>query len=236
MDKSKNLKRKTGPNTENFIDELKWKLVGNLGKWLIEFICCTIRVEIIGFENVESLISSRKFIFAVWHSRLILTSHLYKGQDGTVLVSRSKDGEFAARILQSQGHKTVRGSSKKRGLRALLKLIKNLKENEKPGLIVPDGPTGPRFVVKPGIVLLAKGTGFPIIPITYSGKHIKIFSSWDRFILPLPFTKCRVVYGAPVSVPMDADRDIEVTCKKQLEKELCRITSDADRYFGHDIK
>ncbi len=114
-------------------------------------------------------------------------------------------------------------------------MIRNLKENEKPGLIVPDGPTGPRFKVKPGIVLLAKGTGFPVIPITYSGNRIKIFSSWDRFILPLPFSKCRVVYGEPVYVPRDADREEESRCTAQLEAELCRITYDADRYFGHNI-
>ncbi len=229
------MKRRIGADFKNFLDVLKWRCIGILGKYLIDLVCFTIRVEIKGFENVRPLISSRKFIFAVWHSRLILISYLCKGQDGTALVSRSKDGEFAARILHSQGHETVRGSTNKRGLRALLKLIRSLKENKKPGLIVPDGPTGPRFKVKQGIILLAKGTGFPVIPITYSGKRIKIFSSWDRFILPFPFTKCRVVYGEPVYVSRDANKEEEARCTVRLEEELCRITCDADRHFGHHI-
>jgi lysophospholipid acyltransferase (LPLAT)-like uncharacterized protein len=151
------------------------------------------------------------------------------------MVSKSKDGELAARIIQKQGHEAVRGSTKKGGLHALSILIKKIKEENKPGLIVPDGPQGPRCKVQPGIVILAKKTGYPIVPFSYSAKKIKIFASWDRFILPLPFTKCRAVYGAPIYVPQDADKNEKKKRLMLLENELNRITSDVDRYYGHNI-
>lgn len=217
------------------ITEIKWNLVGIFGKLFVDLLFATTRIESVGFENVRQLVSSRKFIFAIWHSRILLVSYLYKGTDASILVSQSGDGEIIARILQKQGHETIRGSTKKGGLRALAGLIKRLREREKFGVMIPDGPQGPRFKVQPGIIILAKKTGNPILPISYSAGKIKVFSSWDRFILPHPFTTCRVVYGVPIYVPADADKSEETRCLLRLEDELRRITFDADRYFSHSI-
>ena len=215
--------------------ELKWNLIGALGKLFIDLLFATARIERIGLENVRDLISSRRFIFAIWHSRILLPSYLYKGADAAILVSRSGDGEIIARILQKQGHETIRGSTSKGGLRALAGLIRRLRDGAKFGVIIPDGPQGPRFRIQPGIVILAEKTECPIIPISYSAKRIKAFNSWDRFILPYPFTKCRVVYGEPVRVPPDADERQRSQCLLRLEAELRRITFDADRHFHHRL-
>ncbi len=220
---------------KNIIDEIKWNLVGILGKSFIDLLFWTTQIESVGYDNIRSIISSRKFIFAFWHSRILLLSYIYKGWDAAILVSQSKDGEIIARVLQRQGHETIRGSSSRGGIRALARQIKCLKEKNRLGVVIPDGPQGPRFKAQPGVITLAKKTGYPIVPITYSAKKIKVFSSWDRFILPYPFTKCRVVYGDPLYVPKEAGRDEENVCRLRLEKELRRITFDADKYFGHSI-
>ena len=217
------------------ITEIKWNLVGIFGKLFVDLLFATTRIESVGFENVRQLVSSRKFIFAIWHSRILLVSYLYKDTDASILVSQSGDGEIIARILQKQGHETIRGSTKKGGLRALAGLIKRLREREKFGVMIPDGPQGPRFKVQPGIIILAKKTGNPILPISYSAGKIKVFSSWDRFILPHPFTTCRVVYGVPIYVPWDVDKSEETRCLVRLEDELRRITFDADCHFDHSI-
>jgi lysophospholipid acyltransferase (LPLAT)-like uncharacterized protein len=127
------------------ITEIKWNLIGIFGKLFVDLLFATTRIESVGFENVRQLVSSRKFIFAIWHSRILLVSYLYKGTDASILVSRSGDGEIIARILQKQGHETIRGSTKKGGLRALAGLIKRLREREKFGVMIPDGPQGPEI-------------------------------------------------------------------------------------------
>jgi lysophospholipid acyltransferase (LPLAT)-like uncharacterized protein len=149
-------------------------------------------------------------------------------------VSASDDGEYVARIIEKQGHRPIRGSTTKGGLRALAAMIRQLNQGH-PGVVIPDGPQGPRFKVQPGVITLAKKTGCSIVPISYSAKKIKIFNSWDRFILPYPFTRCRVIFGDLVYVPENADRNTELRCQLQLENELRRITADADAHFGHII-
>ncbi len=223
-------------DSKTWMTELKLWFIGVAGRLFISALFCTIKVELVGFEKIKELFDNRKFIFAVWHSRLLLFCNLYKDQDGTILISRSKDGEIAARIVKRLGHHVIRGSASRGGLKAALEMIRNLKEEEKPGLIIPDGPRGPRFKVKQGVITMAKETGYPIIPISYSGKKIKIFNSWDRFILPYPFTKCRAVYGEPVYVPKEADKEEEERCREAVEKELRRITSETDSYYNHHIE
>ncbi len=215
--------------------DLKWWLVGWLGKGLVDLICSTMRIRTIDFKKVRAEIESRRFIFAFWHSRILMISYLYKGWGGAILVSKSKDGEIIAQILQRQGHETIRGSSSRYGVRALARLIKALREEIHPGGVVPDGPRGPRFKVQPGVIALAKKTGYPIVPVSYSAQKIKIFSSWDRFILPYPFTEGRVIYGTPISVPEDIDQDEEEAYRRKLEIELNQITKRVDRYYYHII-
>jgi hypothetical protein len=213
--------------------EIKWELVGILGKFFIDILYYTTNTELRGFEKVRPIINSRKFIWAVWHSRMLLLNYLTKGSEGTAMVSGSEDGEFVARILKRQGHEAIRGSTTRGGIKALSSLIKKLKEKQRPSIIIPDGPQGPRFKVKLGIIILARETGYPILPFSYSAKRMKVFASWDRFILPYPFTKCLGIYGNPFFVPKDAGKDDLMRYRNLLEKELGRLTLEADSYFNH---
>lgn len=216
-------------------DELKWNLVGLFGKWLIDLLFIGSRIELVGLDGIRPLIDSRKIIFTFWHSRILLISYVYKGLNAVTLVSRSDDGEIIARVLHRQGQFSVRGSTGKGGLRALAKQIKLLKTTGNPGAVIPDGPQGPCCKVQPGVIALAQKTGFAIVPITYSARRIKVFNSWDRFILPRPFTRCRVIYGEPIHIESDAGTSILECYRKLLETELCRITTEADGFFGHHI-
>jgi len=214
---------------------LKWWLVGWLGKGLTDLICSTIRIRTIDFDKARAEIESGRFIFAFWHSRILMLSYLYKRLGAAILVSKSKDGEIIAQILKRQGHKTIRGSTSRHGVRALARLIKALKEEICPGVVVPDGPRGPRFRVQPGVITLAQKTGYPIVPLSYSAERIKIFASWDRFMLPCPFTEGRVIYGTPISVPCKVDAETKEVYRANLEAELNRITKFVDLYYGHAI-
>jgi len=214
---------------------LKWWLAGWLGKGLVDLICGTMRIRTVDLDKARAEIQSKRFVLAFWHSRLVAISYLFQGWGGAILVSSSEDGEIMAQILQRQGHKTIRGSTSRHGVRAMTRLIKALKEEVRPGAVVPDGPRGPRFKVQPGVITLARKTGYPVVPISYSAKRIKIFASWDRFILPYPFTEGRIIYGRPVSVSSRLGVEEQEVCRVRLEEELNRITRKVDRYYGHDI-
>lgn len=220
------------PSASSRLTEMKWRLVGILGKGVIDILFAASPVETVGYNRVADLIASKRFIAAVWHSRILLPCYLYQGWTGVTMVSRSADGEIIARILRRQGYTPVRGSSRRGGKQALAEMIRRMEANPQPAVIIPDGPRGPRFRVQPGVITLAQQTGYPIIPITYAARRAKVFRSWDRFILPPPGTRCRMIYGEPLIVPpVIRQSAVEVYCKR-LERELNAITADADARFG----
>lgn len=216
------------------LSELKWRLIGLLGKGIVTAIFATSRIDTDGYDDPAAVLRSGNIIGAIWHSRILIFSYLFQGWGGAILVSASDDGEIIARILERQGHEPIRGSTTRGGLRAMAALIKRVK-NGRHACITPDGPQGPRFQVQPGIITLAKKTGAPIIPMTYSARHAKILPSWDRFMLPRPFTRCRVIYGEPIRVPTDAT-PVEQECLRiRLERILRDITDRADADFGRHV-
>jgi hypothetical protein len=214
---------------------LRWWLIGWLGKGLVDLICGTMRISVVDSEKARADIASRRFILAFWHSRITLISYLYKGWGGVVLVSSSEDGEIIAQILQRQGHKTIRGSTSRHGVQAMTRLIKALREETRPGVVVPDGPRGPRFRVQAGVITLAQKSGYPIVPVSCSFERMKVFASWDRFVFPFPFTHGRVIYGTPLYVPAGLDSKERESYRFMLEKELNQITRTVDDYYGHRI-
>ncbi len=211
---------------------LKWWLIGFFGKGLIDLVGRTMKIRIIDFEKVKGEISSKRFILAFWHSRIVVVSYMFTGWDGIALVSRSEDGEIISQILQRQGHETIRGSTSRHGVRALAQLIKKLKEKVRPVAMIPDGPRGPRFKAQPGVITLAQKTRYPIVPVSYSAKRLKVFSSWDRFILPYPFNHGCLIYGNPLIIPYKLKPEAREVYRVKLEKELNRITKEADEYYN----
>jgi len=172
-------------------------------------------------------------IYCVWHNRLALCLLPYYGyvkkRNQTpglaALVSASKDGGFLASILECFRVEPVRGSSSRRGPQALLELT-SWAERGYDLAITPDGPRGPRYVVQEGAIALAQVTGFPIIPASYSlGWKIQV-RSWDRFQVPLPFSRCDLVLGKPIWVPREGSDAEREALRQELERALKEISRD----------
>lgn len=214
----------------------KWRFIGLAGKTLIDLLFNWSPIEVRGRQRIQPLFDSGRWIGVFWHSRILLVSYAHKGFGASIMVSNSDDGEIIAQILQRQGQSTIRGSTNKGGMRALVQIKKNMQSSQKPAAVVPDGPQGPRHKVQPGVIVLAKNTGLPILPITYSAKHRKVFDSWDRFILPLPATPCIIKYGRPIKVRTGAGQNWLGHYTTEVENELNRITAEADAHFGHRFK
>ncbi len=168
-------------------------------------------------------------IFALWHGDFIPVMHYARRSKVCVVVSRSPDGEILARILRAWGYRTVRGSNTRGGARAVIDLARVVGRGGDAAIAV-DGPKGPRHVVKSGIVLLAKVTGCPIVPLGVGMSRFVQFRSWDRFRAPLPLCRAVVMAGDPVQVPADAS-DEELERKRvELEEAMLRLGDTAESF------
>jgi lysophospholipid acyltransferase (LPLAT)-like uncharacterized protein len=204
-----------------------------LGRGLVRGLGATLRVREFRSPQLDALWrAGRPVIYAVWHGRILMLPYLYGRRGVHVLTSRSRDGEVLSRFVQGFGVRVVRGSSSRGGARALLTLARLVREDGAEILVVPDGPRGPRHVAQPGAVLLAKMTGVPVVPVGLAAVPGSVLRSWDAFLVPYPFARTVVVFGHPISVPEDADRDLLERKRGELEAALREITAAADRAAG----
>ncbi len=172
----------------------------------------------------------RYLIGAFWHQRLLMMPFIpFRGGAG-MLISQHLDGEFITRAVKPFGIDSVRGSTTRGSLSALRGMVRYY-QNGGNLAITPDGPQGPRHQVQMGVIELAKQTGAPLFPVAYGASRKKVFNSWDHFILPLPFSKVVYLWGEPILVPRDSDREEMERKRLELEDRLLRITEEADRLF-----
>ena len=197
--------------------------------WLFKLWVRTIRFEPKGCtEFVEFNKQGQPLVVALWHGEIFpvtayghtLTAHL------VTFVSQSKDGEVIARMLERIGHTTVRGSSTRGGVRALLKAKRIMEKENRMAVFTIDGPKGPRHKAKDGVIFLAQRAGAKIVPLRAYPIRKKVFEkSWDRFVLPMPFTRCPVYIGEPMAV----------TTEKLTEEVMARETARLEARM-HELK
>lgn len=207
---------------------LKFTVLPPLGALVIRGIKGTMRLEQRGHEPVDALYrEGRSIILAFWHAQQLMIPFGYRGPGSHVLISQHGDGEIIARIIARFGHDAVRGSSTRGGAGALRALIK-LGRSGKDVVVTPDGPKGPRHVAKLGVIQLAKATGLPIVPLGFGCSKKKLFSSWDRFMVPYPFSRGLFLWGAPIWVSREADEAALEAARVELESALNRLTAEAE--------
>ena len=220
--------------------------VRNAGCWIIaqyiRLVWATGRWEVRNQAVPQAFWAERKpFIMSFWHGRMLVLPALWP-QSARIhmLISMHRDGELIANAIGYFGHGTVRGSSPKPGsdrdkggLAALRTMLKALKAGEYVG-ITPDGPRGPRMRASDGIVTVAKVSGVPIIPCAFGAKRRWVLGSWDRFIIPLPFTRGVVVWGEPLAIPRDASPAELESARLKVEAALNAVANAADEAMGVD--
>lgn len=160
-----------------------------LANFVVNVLLKTVRIEIINKKSIEQFEKDKKnFIAAFWHGSMVIGWYLHRNKNFAALVSKSKDGDVLAHILQKWNYKVLRGSSNVGGKEALEIMINLLKQNYS-FAITPDGPTGPIYKMKAGAVVSSKKTGVPLVLIGIGCKNKIEFKSWDRFEFPKPFFK-----------------------------------------------
>ncbi len=211
------------------LQKIKYFLVGVLGSIVIRFLFSTMRIKEIPDGYYENLERRGKYaIYAFWHAHMLLPAYVGKNRNVKVLISQHRDGEYIAQIVQRLGYGVARGSTTRGGAKALLRMIKKIKEESISLAITPDGPKGPRFVAQSGAILLGQKTQYPIIPVMiYLEKYWEL-PSWDRFCIPKPFSKARIFYGNHILVPSKLEKQEMEEYRVSLENELLRLENEAE--------
>lgn len=172
-----------------------------------------------------------RYIYAFWHEAILYMAGRYGHHSNVaVLISQHADGELIAGVVQRLGMKTVRGSTARSGVVALLKMLEAAHRGHL--AITPDGPRGPRREVQLGSIFLASRTGFPIVPIGVSYHHAWYAKSWDRFGVPYPFSRAAGIAGEPLVVPAHLSRDAMQEYALELKRRMNQATDHATQWVN----
>ncbi|MBI4409710.1 MAG: lysophospholipid acyltransferase family protein [Gemmatimonadetes bacterium] len=212
---------------------LRYALAGRSGQLLLDALLGTARFEVQGAQHYrEQLRAGRPVIFVLWHGRLVPLTYLHRHQGIATLISRSEDGEYIARVVEHWGYLTVRGSSTRGGDAALRQIVRHGRAGRSLAF-TPDGPRGPRQKLKSGVLVAAQLTGMPIIPLAAATSRGWWFEGWDRFLIPKPFARIHVAYGAPRVVARGARPHELQRSALELEAELNRLMEMVDARAAH---
>jgi lysophospholipid acyltransferase (LPLAT)-like uncharacterized protein len=199
------------------------------GYLVIRLICPTLRLRIEMEPDVPSDgRHAEPIIWCFWHRCVIPASYHFRDNQIAVMTSRSFDGEYIARIIGKFGYSAVRGSSSRGAVGALIGMRRELELNH-PVAFTIDGPRGPRYVAKPGPVLLAKKTGRPIGCFYVAVEKAWVLNSWDRMVIPKPFSPAVLYATSPIHVAADADDAQMTACHAQMQSGLERCMEKAEK-------
>jgi len=214
------------------------KLLVRLVWFLVKSLISTYRVEVKNSElreKAKKINPKGSFVFAVWHEQVVsvMTGHAWS-EPYLALSSRSKDGDYAAYVSEKMGFVAVRGSSRRKnidkgGKEALQEYIQKVNQGISGGMTV-DGPRGPRQKCKPGVIIVAKETGAPVLPVAAFADRYWEFNSWDKFKIPKPFAKITMIYAEPILVNPEASPELIEEICHQVSTSLKQIELD---HYGH---
>ncbi len=183
------------------------------------------KLEIQNKDCLLKMMAKGQILFAFWHGRQFIPLNPHRNKNVALLISKSKDGDLSSNVMSRLGYKVFRGSSNRGGAKALVELIKALKEGYNIGFAV-DGPRGPIYEAKPGLLFLAQKKQLPIILVASSAKKFWKLKAWDEFLIPKPFTKIFIRYSGPFIIKNDDNLEEKL---KIFTKELKELQEALDR-------
>ena len=200
-------------------------LISFLAANLIRGLRATVKLRHHGDERLRDWERrGERFILAFWHRHLLLMPYSYRGKRISVLVSQSQDGELIARTVARLGIDSSRGSSSRGGAAGMRSILRKAAEGWDIAF-TPDGPRGPLREVQPGVILAAAATGLPIQPVALAATRRKELRSWDRFVVPMPFSTVHFVYGEPLAVERRGDLE---AAGAELKRRLDAAEGEAE--------
>jgi len=192
----------------------------------------TLRYEVLGWQHAEQVYAAKKqCIWAFWHRVIIPVAWWARNRGIVVMNTTAFDGRWTRQVIEWLGFGTAQGSSSRGGLRGLAVMARRLDEGLDCAFTI-DGPRGPRYVAKPGPVMLARKTGCPILVFHVGVERGKTFEkTWDHFLLPRPFSRTLMLFGTPIYVPKDASSELMEAKHAEMQRELERVRDIAENWF-----
>src|SRR5438552_14615616 len=193
----------------------------------------TLRFEVLGWHHAEKVYAAKKqCIWAFWHRVIIPIVWWYRNHGVVVMNTTAFDGQWTRKVIEWLGFGTAQGSSSRGGLRGLAVMARRIGEGKDCAFTI-DGPRGPRYVAKPGPVMLARRTGAPVVVFHIGVEHGKTFEkTWDHFLLPRLFTKTIMIFAPPLEVPPDADAALLEPKHAEMQTQLERVRDIAEGWFS----
>lgn len=217
----------------SLIERVKFSLVAFVVAAILKLLGVTLRSTTSFDANTldPGLTQYRTCIFPFWHRCVLPATFLFRDRNLAVMTSRSTDGEYIARVIQKFGFLAIRGSSSRGGSQALLEM-RTLIQNNGTAVFTIDGPRGPRYVAKRGPILLASMTGAPIIPFYVAVERAWVLNSWDRFVVPKPFSRIHTHFSEMIHVPPNLDDEGIEHYRLIMQAGLEHATQTAEGKLG----
>ena len=221
----------TGPRRFTLRQRIVLRIIIWLGYWAIRLIGPTLRVSISFEEGAQQTLGQRPLIGSFWHSCIIPATYICRDLGVRVMSSNSYDGEYMGRIIHKFGFVAVKGSSSRNAVRALLGLRRALEDGWTVAFTL-DGPRGPRHKVKPGPVALARSSGVPLTMFHAAVDKAWVLNSWDRMMIPVPFSRVLLRFGKLIPVPKDANDEDIAHYTDELQAALDRVCAFSEENVG----
>jgi lysophospholipid acyltransferase (LPLAT)-like uncharacterized protein len=217
----------TDPRRFTLRQRIILRLIIATGYAFIRLICPTLRVCVSREEGAQGTIDQRPLIISFWHACIIPATYLFRNVGIRVMSSNSYDGEYMGRIIRKFGFVAVKGSSSRNAVRALLGLRRALQKGWAVAFTL-DGPRGPRYKVKPGPVTLARSSGVPLTMFHIAVESAWVLNTWDRLVIPKPFSRVLMRFGKLIPVPAHASEEDLGRYQQELQDSLDRVREFAE--------
>ena len=209
--------------------DLALTLVPPLGAGFLRLVKLTSRYSAKGREHLDRIKREHgRGVWVCWHNRLLGAIVLHQSRNIGALISQSWHGEMISRLVKRLGYAPLRGSTSRGSSSVLRAAMGHLREGYDVVFTL-DGPRGPRYVVQQGAAFAARNAGVPVLPVGIGASRKVVLRSWDRFQIPLPFSRVQVVYGEPLTFARNEPID-EV--KRRIGNALTKVTDEADAMLG----
>jgi lysophospholipid acyltransferase (LPLAT)-like uncharacterized protein len=220
------------------LPQLKWSrrmqipIIAGVVYSAIRLLGPTLRYEVLGWHHAEKVYAEKKqIIWAFWHRVIIPIVWWYRDHGVVVMNTTAFDGQWTRKVIEWLGFGTAQGSSSRGGLRGLAVMARRIEEGKDCAFTI-DGPRGPRYVAKPGPVMLARKTGAPIMVFHLGVDRGRTFEkTWDHFLLPMPFARAVIFFAPPIYVPKDASGELMDAKHAEMQRELDRVRDVGEAWF-----